>query len=184
MRHIYLTSLFCLFILIPASANAMYWIKDADAIITMRNGNPCFSYPQDDEVRKRPHAFSSLGVSKIIGVGGWAIGAENYERTGLLEPNTPETCIEYGVLNPGMKVRYDAEPLQFNSPYRVNIHLSDSPGVGVSYKRDFESHFCITRNEKGETTVVEASGEGKEGWHCLKPGESTNRGFWGWLFGK
>ncbi|MGA7828024.1 MAG: hypothetical protein WCA04_10205 [Geobacteraceae bacterium] len=185
MLHFYRNSLIFLFIVIPVSASARS-NKDADAIITMRNGQPCFSYPQYEEIQKKPYSFDYLSVSKNGPVGGvgWEISIKDYDRKGLLEPNSPETCIEYGVLNPGMKEKQAAKPLQSDTPYQVFISVSEAPGGRNSYGRKFAADFCISRNEKGEPILVGASGGGTGDWRCLKPGESKNRGFWQRLFGK
>ncbi|MEN6463966.1 MAG: hypothetical protein ABFD62_02170 [Syntrophaceae bacterium] len=175
-----------LLLVIPLPVHAISSIRDADAVITMRNGNPCFSYPRDEEIQKRPYSFGYLDVSKKghVGGGGWEIGIASPDRKGLLEPDSPETCVEYGVLNPGMEVRQAAEPLLFDTPYRVLIRVTERPGERYSYTRRYLSNFCVTRNEKGETVLVAASGDGKGEWRCLKPGEKPRRGFWERLFGK
>ncbi|WP_298272962.1 hypothetical protein, partial [Geobacter sp.] len=113
MLIFYQNSLICLFlILLPVTGYAMSSIRDADAVITMRNGNPCFSYPQDKEIRKRPYSFGYLSVSKNgpSGGGGWEIQIASPDKRGLLDPNSPETCIEYGILNPGTEVIKPAKP--------------------------------------------------------------------------
>jgi hypothetical protein len=173
-------------LVIPLPVHAISHIRDADAVITMRNGKPCFSYPQDEEIRKRPYSFSYLDVSKNgpIGGGGWVIQIASPDGKGLLEPNSPETCVEYGVLNPGMKVWQTAEPLVFDTPYRVLIRVTEPVGGHHSYVRGYLSNFCLIRNEKGETVLVAASGDGKGAWRCLKRGEKPGRGFWERLFGK
>jgi hypothetical protein len=185
MPHYYRNSLIGLLILIPVSVSAMSRIRDADAVITMRNGNPCFSYPRDEEIRKRPYLFGYLSVSKNgpYGGDGWGIQITSPDRKGLLEPNSPETCVEYGVLNPGMKVMYSAEPLLPDKPYRVFISVS-ARDKGVFYERKYLSNFCISRNEKGESIIVGAEWNDADGWKCLKPGESPKRGFWQRLFGR
>jgi len=174
-----------LLLVIPLPVHAISRIRDADAVITMRNGNPCFSYPRDEEIQKRSYSFGYLDVSKNgpIGGGGWVIRTASPDRKGLLEPDSPKTCIEYGVLNPGMEVWQAAEPLLFDTPYRVLLIVYSEPG-GLYYDRKYLSNFCVTRNEKGETVLVAASGDGKGEWRCLKPGEKPRRGFWERLFGR
>lgn len=181
MPHFYRNSLICcLATLLPGIVFARSY-KDADAVVTMRNGNPCFSYPQDSEIQKRPYSISYLSVSPIkTDRGGWLTTIYYGEKKSVLNPNTPENCIEYGVLNPGMKEEHAAIPILPDTPYRVFIQVSAVPG----FDRKFATEFCITKNEKDELVVVEAGGNGKGAWSCLIPGESANRGFWGWLFGK
>ncbi|MEN6463964.1 MAG: hypothetical protein ABFD62_02160 [Syntrophaceae bacterium] len=81
------------------------------------------------------------------------------------------------------KVWQAAEPLLFDTPYRVLLIVYSEPG-GLYYDRKYLSNFCVTRNEKGETVLVAASGDGKGEWRCLKPGEKPRRGFWERLFGR
>lgn len=160
-------------------------MKDADAAITMRNGMPCFYYPQDKEIRKRPYSFAYLDVSKAGPVGGgvWAIQIANPEKKGLLDPNSPETCIVYGVLNPGTENMEPPKPLLIDTPYEVFIRVS-ARSEGVHYERKYLSNFCLSRNEKGETVLVGAEVNKQiGGWQCLKPGETTKRSFWQKLFG-
>lgn len=179
-------SLICLLvILIPVSVNAMSRLYDADAVITMRNGRPCFSYPQDEEIQKRPYSFGHLSVSKNGPLGGilWEIGISSSDRKGLLEPNSQETCFEYGVLYPGTEVIKSAQPLQIGMPINVLIRVS-TLGEGSFYVRKYLSNFCINKNEKGEPILVGAAAEGNGDWHCLKPGESPKRSLWQKLFGK
>lgn len=185
MPHFFRNILIILFIVIPVSVSARS-NKDADAAITLRNGNPCFYYPQDKELQKRPYSFDDLSVSKNGMYGGvaWEISIINYDRKGLLEPSSPETCIEYGALNPGMKEKQPAKPLQSDTPYKVFISVSEAPGGRNSYNRRFAADFCIISNEQGEPIVVGASGGGTGDWRCLEPGESPKSGFWQRLFGK
>lgn len=185
MQHFVRDSIVCLLlILVPTSVNAVSRIKDADAVITMRNGQPCFSYPQDEEIRKRPYSFAHLGVSKNTGGVRWEIGIASIDRKGLIEPNTPEACIEYDMLRSGTKVIKPAEPLENNIPYHVIIRVTEPPNAKLSYKRLYYTDFCIVYNENNEPVVVGASGGGKGQWRCLKPGETPKRGFWDSLFGK
>ncbi|MDD2944189.1 MAG: hypothetical protein PHC51_14655 [bacterium] len=171
----------CLIVMLPATVIARS-NKDADAVITLRDGNPCFSYPKDEEILKRPYSFSYLGVSKNTGGVIWEIQITSYDRKGLVEPNSTKTCIEYGVLTPGTKEDKAAKPLVPDSPYHVFISVAEAPGGRNSYDRKFASDFCITKNKKGEPVLVEADFD--KAWYCLKPGETKKRGFWGWLFGK
>ena len=182
--HNFFISFMCVFV--PVSVNAMSSIKDDNAIITMRNDNPCFSYPRDKEIQKVSYLFSYLSVSKNgpQGGAGWEIGISNLDKRGLLDPNSLETCIEYGVLNPGMKEKQAAEPLLPETPYRVFIRVAEASGGRNIESRKFLSDFCLSRNEKGEPTVVDAEWRNRGGWYCLKPGESPKRGFWRKLFGK
>ncbi|HQQ88258.1 MAG TPA: hypothetical protein PLA72_09680 [Smithellaceae bacterium] len=187
MQNFYRNSLICLLLLLfPVTGTAMSRIKDADVVITMKNGTPCFSYPQDEEIRKRPYSFAYLSVSENgpHGGGGWAMQIASSDRKGLLDPNSPETCIQYGVLNPGTKHYHEpAEPLQLNTPYYV--HINASARDHGFYERKFHTDFCLVRNEKGEKALVGAEYDGDaDAWKCLKPGESPKRGFWQRLFGK
>lgn len=179
MRHFYLSSVvLCTVILFSGNAIARSY-KDADAVVTLRNGNPCFSYPQDSEIQKRPYSMSFLDVTAVLdGKAGWLTTKIYEDKTVRVTPNSPENCIEYGVLSPGMRTRDVAKPLLFNTPYNVFIQVSAIPG----YERKFASEFCISRNEKGEPVLVEADFD--KAWYCLKPGETKKRGFLGWLFGK
>lgn len=175
---------------IPLVASAKQFKIHGEVVITLRNGSPCFSYPQDSEIRKKPYSFSYLNVSTAgpMCEGGWAADIVNLRRQGLVEPNKPDTCIQYGVLNPGMKEKRILEPLQLNTPYEVFMSVSTSRVSKAGhdyYERRYASKFCLGRDVKGETVLVGV------GWddnayapHCLKPGESTKRSFWRRLFGK
>lgn len=162
------------------SGNAMARpYKDANAVVTLRNGNPCFSYPRESEIQKRPYSMSFLDVTTILdGKAGWLTTKVYEDKTARVTPNSPEACIEYGVLSPGMRERDVAKPLLFNTPYNVFIQVSAVPG----YERKFASEFCVSHNKKGEPVLVEADFD--KAWYCLKPGETKKLGFWGWLFGK
>lgn len=187
MLNFYRNSLICLLILlIPGIVSASDRIKDADAVITMHNGNPCFSYPQDKEIWKRPYLFAYLSVSENGSHGGvqWEIQMASPDGKGLLAPNTPETCIEYSVLSPGTKVINNPRPLALDTPYYVHINVGTPPGR-PRYERKFRSDFCISCNERGEKVLVGADWNDKAGgWKCLKPGESPKRSFWERLFGE
>lgn len=172
----------CVVVLLPATGIARS-NKDAEAVVTLKNGMPCFSYPHDGEIRKRSYSFSYLGVSRISGGALWEIQITHYDRSGLIEPNSPETCIEYGVLNNGLKEDMTAVSLQRDTPYRVFISVAEAPGGRNSYDRKFASDFCLSRNGHGEPIIVGASGDGTGEWRCLKPGESPKRSFWQRLFG-
>ncbi len=87
---------FILIIFSSINVYAMSSIKDADAVITMRDGKPCFSYPQDKEIQEKPYSFGYLSVSNISSVGGngWEIQVARSDGKGLLEPNSPAACIK------------------------------------------------------------------------------------------
>ena len=176
-------------LLVFISATGCKCQRDADAVVTMSNGQLCFSYPQDKEIRKRPYLFYDLVVSKVNSQDGeeWYIETISLDRKGLREPNSPETCIKYGIINPGIKVRKTAEPLQVDTAYRVSIDVSTASAStpGYVYERRYRSDFCLSRNAKGETILVGADWDDKTGaMICLKPGESPKRSFWQKLFGK
>lgn len=188
MKNFYRNSIICNFLILIMISNviASDRNKDADAVISMRNGNPCFSYPQDEEIKKRAYSFTYLGVSNNNPFGGvqWAIQIASLDRNGLLEPNHTGTCIEYGVTRPGIEDMESAQPLLFNVPYQVHINVH-ARNNGPTYERKYESNFCLARNEKGENFLVGAEYDGNaDAWKCLKPGESPKRSFWQKLFGK
>lgn len=159
--------------------------KNADAIITIKNSAPCFSYRQDGEVKQNHLSFDYLHVtSKGSSVeNGWEIQIANPDKKGLLDPNTTRTCVMYGVLNPGMETIQSAKPLLFDTPYEVLIRVSTTSSL--QYEQRYNTDFCISKNSKGETILLSAYWDDQNGkMKCLKPGESKSRGFWGWLFGK
>ena len=177
-------SLMCLVLLMPAGVGATSRLYDADAVVTLRNGNPCFSYPPNGEKLFGYHlTVSNPGPRGAIV---WDIRIFDYEKKQLPEPNSPETCVGYGVVNSEMEVRRVAEPLLPDTPYRVFISVAEAPAGGQRYRylRKFASDFCISKNDKGEGSIVAAAGGDKGEWRCLKPGESPKRGFWQRLFGK
>lgn len=172
-----------LLVTIPISADAKRG-RDGEAVITLQGTQPCFSYPQDNEIRKGAYLFDYLCVSKAGpqgDPGGWAIQLADYNRKILIEPNTTATCIRYGVIPPRLKEIVHAEPLTFNTPYRAYLRVSTASGGEQRYASDF----CLIRNSKGEVVLTGVDWEHtKYAPHCLKPGESTKRGFWQRLFGK
>lgn len=181
MPHFYRNSLICcLFMLLPGTVLARAY-KDADAVVTMKNGQPCFSYPRISEIQNRPYSLSFLDVTSVDrGKAGWLTTVIFGDRKVNVTPDIPENCIEYGTLKPGMKEEHAATTLSFDTPYRVFMQVAAAEG----YEQKFASEFCITKNEKDEPILVEAEGNGKGAWGCLKPGESKKRGLWEKLFGK
>jgi hypothetical protein len=181
-------SVICLLVIFtPATVNAMKSMKQGDAVVTMRNGNPCFSYPQDKEIQKRPYSFGYLHVDKLgsIGGGGWVIQITRSDRKGLLDPNSPETCIEYGIHHPGTEDMEPAKPLQVDTPYEVRFVVYPIYSDGGGDERRYLSYFCVSRNENGESVLVSAEVNKQiGGFQCLKPGESPKRSLWQKLFGK
>ncbi len=175
-----------LIILFPINVCAMSSIKDADAVITMRDGKPCFSYPQDKEIQEIPYLFGYISVSKwgSVGGNGWTSWVARSEGKGLLEPNSPATCIKYGVSHPGLRNIRPPKELLMNTPYEIFIRVH-SPPLGPIYNRKFLSEFCLVRDAQGNTVVVDADwNNDNRAMRCLKPGESPKRSFWQKLFGK
>jgi hypothetical protein len=173
----------CLLTTIPITAMARHgW--DGKAVITLRDGQPCFSYPRDEEIKKRVYLFDNLAVTKAGpqgGAGGWVIQLADYNKKIPVEPDHPETCIRYGVLPPRAEEVTPVKPLELNTPYRAYLSVSTASGSEQRYVTDF----CLTRNPRGgivltsvnwENTVYEP--------HCLKLGESLKRSLWQRLFGK
>jgi len=175
-----------LLVIIPPLGHAMKPPKTGNVVITMQNGQPCFSYPQDKEIRKKKtYAFSYLDVLDYRHRGGWEVGLKDSFRKDLLDPNIPATCIKYGIPNPGMKVTRTAEPLLFDIPYQVRMDVLTSWEKEGNFECNYASDFCLTRNAKGESILVGAEWDDKaDMMKCLKPGESPKRSFWQKLFGK
>jgi hypothetical protein len=157
---------------------------DEKAIITLRDNQPCFSYPPNGETRKRPYAFDYLAITKAGprgGAGGWVIQLASYDKKIPVEPNSPKTCIKYGALPPMAAEVNPVSPLEFDTPYRAYLSISTASGSEIRYASDF----CLIRNSKGEVVLTGVDWEHtKYAPHCLKPGESTKRSFWRRLFGK
>ncbi len=178
--------IFILIIFSSINVYAISSIKDADAVITIRDGKPCFSYPQDKEILARPYSFGYLSVSNISSVGGngWEMEIISAAKQGLLEPNNPTTCIKYSVHHPGTRNIKPPAQLLMHTPYQVLIVVY-SPPLGPVYERKFLSRFCLAHDEKGNTVIVHAQRDSytKE-MKCLKPGESPKRSFWQKMFGR
>lgn len=184
MPRFFLNCLICHILLMPAQVGATSRLYDADAVVTLRNGNPCFSFPPNGEKLFGYHlTVSNPGPRGAIV---WDIQIFDYEKKKLPEPNSQETCIEYGVVNSDIEVRRVADPLLPDTPYRVFISVAEAPTGGQRYRylRKLASDFCISKNEKGDAIIVAAAGGDTGAWRCLKPGESPKRGFWQRLFGK
>lgn len=176
-------SLCWLLLLIPVSVSAMSRQYDAEAVVTMRNGNPCFSYPPNDEKLFGYHlSVSKTGQHSAVE---WDIQKFNYDKINMPEPNSPEHCIEYGVVTNKVEVKRAAEPLLPDTPYRVFISVAEAPtDQRYRYLRKFAADFCIRSNEQGEPIIVGALVDDAGEWQCLKPGETPKRGFWEKIFGK
>lgn len=176
-----------LIIFVSSMCCAFKSMKQGDAVITMRGGQPCFSYPQDEVIKKNPYSFNFLSVSELVPFGGdgWTIQAATPEGKGLLEPNNPAACIKYGGPHPGTKDWFDpAKPLKMNTPYQVGIVVAPKTST---LERRYTADFCLTRDGKGNKTIVSADIKHENKitkWVCLKPGEKPKRSFWEWLFGK
>ncbi len=185
MSNFYHCLILVLLASIPVTSYAMKPPKSGNVVISLKNGQPCFSYPQDKEIlKKKTYAFGYLDVLDDHHRGGWEIGLSDPFRKGLLDPNTPATCIKYGVPNPGMNATRTAEPLRFDTPYQVRLDVLTSWEKEGQNECNYVSDFCLTHNTKGETILVGAEWDDKAGaMKCLKPGESK-RGFWQKLFGK
>lgn len=184
MQRFYPDILIVLMVMIPSSAGASSRLYDADAIVAVRNGKPCFSYPAGKE-----KLFGySLAVSRLGSheTAVWEILAYNRDRKKVPEPSCSETCIEYGVSDFATEENKAAEPLAADVPYRVFINVYEAPVGENRYRfvRKVGAEFCISNNEAGEAVIIGASNSGTGAWRCLKPGESLKRGFWQRLFGK
>jgi hypothetical protein len=168
----------------PSVVFAMKPQHQGDVIITLRDGLPCFSYPQDKYIKELPYSFGYLSVSEAgpVGKGGWGLGIAASDRKGLLEPDSPETCIKYGSRHPGTKDTHHAKPLLMNTPYQVRISINSTSNI-VS-ERNYSSDFCLTRDEKGNKIIVGAQYDtDADKWVCMKPSEKPRKGLWERLFG-
>lgn len=185
MPHCYRNSLICfLFVMIPAIGNTSGDRQyDADAIVTMRNHQPCFSYPTNEEKLFGYHLTVSKKGTNDEAV--WDIQIFDYDKKNIPEPNIIKNCIEYGIPKSETEVKRAATPLVYDTPYMVFISVAESPTGGQRYRylRTFLNNFCVTRNENGEPVITGADW-GDKGWHCMLPEESSKRGFWQKLFGK
>lgn len=181
MRLCYLNNLIGMMImLVPAMGYCLGDRQyDADAIITVRNGKPCFSYPDNTEKLFGYHLVISKNGLETESL--WEIQIYNHNRKNLTEPNNSKNCIEYGVLNAGAEEKIKAQSLTYNTPYRVFIRIAESPAENGRYRntRTFQKDFCLSHNEKGEALIVGASSEGKNIWQC----QQGKRGFWQKIFG-
>ena len=173
----------CLLVTIPITAMAKR-ARDGEAVITLRSAQPCFSYPQDEEIKKGDYLFDYLAVSKAGpqgDTGGWVIQLADYHKKILVEPNSPATCIRYGAIPPSAEEITHAKPLAFNTPYRAFLRVSTASGSEQRYASDF----CLIRNPKGDVVLTGVDWEHTQYEPlCLKPGEAPKRSFWQKLFGK
>jgi hypothetical protein len=181
-RNSFILLLLCAF---PLSVYGMSTIKHGDVTITIRNGKPCFSFPLDKETKKREYFFDTLRVSlQKPSIETWAVYIPDTDWKWSANPDRPAKCIEYDSILPELIIDAPAHPLTYDTPYRVFMVVSTRPWV--NHVRRYLSEFCLTRNDTGETVIVEATWEKQtEEYRCLKPGESSkHRGFWDRLFGR
>lgn len=184
MPRFYLEILIVMIVMFPLSVGASSRLYDADAVVTVRNGKPCFSYPASKEkLFGYSIIVSRLGQHETIA---WQVLAFRDVEKNVPEPTTPDACIEYGVTDSAMVEKIVAESLVPDAPYRVYISVYEAPVGGNRYRyvRKVGSEFCVTKNEAGETVIVGLTMNGTGAWHCLMPDESPKRGFWQRLFGK
>lgn len=181
--HLRNNLIFLLFVLIPTTSSAKS-DRNAEAIVTLRDDRPCFSYPRKKKTSETRYSFGYLSVSEIgpYARGKWEISiSDPYEKKGLLEPDSLGACIKYGITNPGMKAKQAAEPLQFNTPYRVHLIVDTMPKFVNEWR--YGSDFCLSRNAKRETIIVGVDWDDKaDAPRCLKPGEPPKRSIWKKLF--
>lgn len=176
-----------LVVLLPVNVRAGCPMWDAEAVVTLRDGLPCFSYPRDEVIRMRPYSFGYISVTRpgpISRKDGWAAQIADPYRIGLLEPNSPESCIRYGGPHPGIVDTDPSTPFLFDTPYMIFLRVSTPEGA--LYERKFATFFCISHDGKGNKIIVGAYIEDDPQyiiWKCLKPGEKPKRGFWEKLFG-
>jgi hypothetical protein len=159
--------LLSLILAVPLTVQAYSGIKDADAVVTVKNGKPCFSYTLDEETSRRPYRFSFMTVAENgpAGKSVWEL------KSSAIEPSSVATCIEYG----------GSQPLQIKTPY--NVHLVVGANVdGAAYEWKYHSDFCIVSDGKS-LPVVTAAYFDKQ-WQCSEPAKPPKRGFWQRLFNR
>jgi hypothetical protein len=145
-------------------------------VVTIKNNNPCFSYPRDKEVISKEKKDIPYGIRYIslIAQRPWGFkGRWELQQNGspLHQPDKPEMCIEYGSVPPRMRTLSPTEQLQLNVPYEILIGLYTSYKDNY-YNRKYSSSFCLVRDEDNELVITGVVYD-KE-MHvsrCLKPGE-------------
>jgi hypothetical protein len=159
----------------PARNQPYY--SDGEAVVTIKNNLPCFSYPRDKEVVSKekkgiPYGLHSIGLIANARrpqdfKGRWELQHDDGLRHQL---DRPEACIEYGSLPSHMNALVPTELLQLNVPYEISMSLYTSKG----HNRIYSSFFCLVRNEDNELVITGAVYD-KDARvlysRCLKPGE-------------
>jgi hypothetical protein len=172
------------FLFYPGICNAIQIISGR-VVIKMFGGVPCFSYPSDEFTHNEGFSFSNLGISNrnrnnVL----WEIQIKSADRENLVDPDSPQTCLKYGTLSPGMKEDTPAKTLDYNTVYDVRMRVSSHKG-GMYSQRNYRAFFCLTTSDQGEPIVVRAAYDEKMlEFRCLKPGESPKRSFLDWLFNR
>ena len=147
-------------LLIATSADARSSLADGQAVVSLQNDQPCFSYPLDQVTAKYKFIPSLVEVFLNDKQDAAASGAKLWEfrrtRAQLLsnEPPPADRCVEYGTPPPGGSPA-SATPLEVNTPYRDYMTVfSAEPGSGGN--RIYYEDFCITLDAHSGKSIAKA----------------------------
>ena len=135
-------------------------LADGEAIVTVQNGQPCFSYPLDEATKKNKFHLYEIEVYENKGgnyssIKYWDLDINPQNRKSIISLNAPEQCFEYGVVPPLTKHNVHAIPIKINTPYRVFLTIY-SPEIASSSAsfRTYFNDFCLTLDTNNKKTVI------------------------------
>ena len=146
-------------LLIATSAFARSSLADGQAVVSLQNDQPCFSYPLDKVTAKfkfTPYLVEVFLNNEDAAASSAKVWEFRLTRAQLLsnEPPPADRCVEYGKPPPGGD-HASATPLEVNTPYRVYMTMfSAEPGSGGN--RSYYEDFCITLDAQNGKSIAKA----------------------------
>lgn len=148
--------------LIAATNNAFASdsIADGEVVVTLRNSQPCFSYPLDEATKKNKFFLHKIEVSFNKGLAAypstksWELKINQANRPLFTNPNTPEQCIEYGTATP-TQTPSPVIPIEINIPHRVFLTIY-SPEIASSSAsiRSYYNDFCLSLGTSNNKILI------------------------------
>jgi len=161
MRNCYLNKLcFLTLLVVKSDVFASDSIADGKAVVTLRNNQPCFSFPLDETTKKikfllyKIEVYFNKGQAAYPSTKTWVLKINEENKKFFNNPNTPEQCIEYGVSTPNNNSTV-AIPVEINVPYQVFLTIY-SPEIASSSAsiRSYYSDFCLILGATHNKIVV------------------------------
>lgn len=139
-------------------------ISDGELVVTLRKGQPCYSYPTDEITKKKSFYLGMLAVTNIGQMQSPFVMWELESGKDEYSPSSPGLCLEYSILKINAIQKTPAKLHQYNIPYEARLKIFSG-----NNERRYRAFYCLGKDLTGTTILLKANfNEQRNRFECIK----------------